>query len=89
MSANETREIHNLAIVVGADTRVHRAGCADVNRKRNNGAFTIEAATIKDVVLALYPPSDYADEVGEDGENWRRVSGDFDFLPCCPQLPVE
>ena len=71
---------------------VHRAGCADI--KRITGRYgldlpwTIEVASILDVVGAVYDPSNFDYDLS-DPEDRSPYETDIHFLPCTSGLPYE
>lgn len=70
------------------EMHVHAEGCADLKRgatrepEYRNG-WTIEAATQREVVDAIYPAEDF----GYDAETeWQDYAGSIHFFPCTDDL---
>jgi hypothetical protein len=61
---------------------VHAPGCADTSRgvyRQAGRPWTIDADTLRDLVLAVYPPEDF----GYDADTeWLDYSGDIRVFPC-------
>lgn len=72
------------------DIHVHTSGCHDLTRmlKREpayRDGWTVEVKSVKDIVHAVYPPSDFQ----YDGDTeWRDYSHDIHLFPCIT-LPDE
>lgn len=67
---------------------VHRAGCADLNRRpyallrEGNERYTEEHASLESVVLAVYDNG-----IMEGDETWEDYVGGFYVAPCVTGLP--
>lgn len=74
----------NLRTKTGEDLHVHTAECADNGKKlyQVEPGWTHEFESIKDVVLAVYPPSDF----DYDESEWEDHLLSFKFFPCTKSL---
>jgi hypothetical protein len=69
---------------------VHKAHCGDLRQSkyaqlvRTGSVWTVEAASICDIVLDVYDPDDFE----YDPADWRDYLGDLHIYPCV-DLPEE
>lgn len=92
----------NVAIVGpfsrGIAFEVHAKGCADLSKARakRHDPWFIDAESVQEIVEAVY--GDHIAEAQGEVEagydigsqfftTWEGYTGDFKFLPCCPDLP--
>ena len=77
---------------------VHRADCTDLRRygpRRANGGdmngeteMLVRNASVINVVIAVYPPSEFDYDAGDDASR-SPFENDIWFAPCCSDLPDE
>jgi hypothetical protein len=64
---------------------VHKPGCADTTRDRYRHlseaerGWTIQVASFREIVEAVYPPSDFCYDADTE---WELYSGDIKVFPC-------
>jgi hypothetical protein len=65
---------------------IHKQGCSHTKRNaRGASVWTIDADSIKDLVLGVYDPDDFSYDADTE---WKSFD-DLHLAPCMPTLPAE
>ena len=64
----------------GRCVTVHKTGCRDLAREGYETRWTLDVQTLQDVVLNVYPPTDF--EYDKTGDAWKDYLGDIHAKPC-------
>lgn len=75
----------DVAQMPNGEFQVHRAGCADLSKGKYARANIIRCegvATLRDIVLDIYPPDDF----GYEPDQWEGYSGDMRVVDCATRL---